>query len=429
MSHPVDKRPAGEAPPGGAVPVAEKEELQRVLREELLRQKIALGLEDDEIDLGELFRTVLRHWKLWIVLPLIVAALTAGYTLTLKNQYKAQTTLFVHAKGQGAAGGLAALLGGSLGGMLSMGAPGGSGADYLLSLLKSDTMTERMIRDFNLATHPAIVGEKPSPDMRRDDLLKAFGTGIANITKDAKTGLINIAVETTDATLSATLANGYAEVLNTVTKGPEKEKRRFIEKQLTKVSGELAAAEMALKAFQDEHKLVVLDEQTRLLVQKMAELESDRTRGEMTVAMQDSMLQSLGRMANLVKVESERISELARQQVLRAAIASLSAKLANLPELALQYTRLTRELAVKQKLFGILTEQLEMAKISESEESSQFEIIDRAVPPQRKSKPARAVTVVMATVVAGMFGVFAAFALEFWRRQKAKPAMVSPSTV
>ena len=42
-----------------------------------------------------------------------------------------------------------------------------------------------------------------------------------------------------------------------------------------------------------------------------------------------------------------------------------------------------------------------------------FQILDRALPPDRKSKPRRAVTVVLATLIGACVGVFLAFFREY----------------
>jgi len=58
------------------------------------------------------------------------------------------------------------------------------------------------------------------------------------------------------------------------------------------------------------------------------------------------------------------------------------------PEIKFQYTRLQREAFVQNKLFTLLAQQLEQAKIDEARDETAFQVLDRAIPPERKSKPA-----------------------------------------
>ena len=83
------------------------------------------------------------------------------------------------------------------------------------------------------------------------------------------------------------------------------------------------------------------------------------------------------------------------------------------PEIKLQYTRLQREALVQNKLFTLLAQQLEQAKIDEARDETAFQVLDRAIPPERKSKPARAIMVLLSMLVSLFAGVMLAFAREY----------------
>ena len=134
------------------------------------------------------------------------------------------------------------------------------------------------------------------------------------------------------------------------------------------------------------------------------------------------MLKSSGSVPELVKVEAQKVAEEARISALDKEIALVEKEIGILPELALEFARLQRNLSVKTKIFGVLTEQYEMAKIAEAEEGSQFEVVDRARAPEVKSKPRRSIMVILAGLSAGVLGVFAAFLIEFIRRRKEQEA-------
>ncbi len=68
---------------------------------------------------------------------------------------------------------------------------------------------------------------------------------------------------------------------------------------------------------------------------------------------------------------------------------------------------------VQEKLFELLTQQYEMAKIEEAKEDITFQVIDRAVPPEKRIKPKRKLVVMLAGVVSLFAGVFAVFFMEF----------------
>ena len=395
------------------------EQLKKEVKEELLKREIMMGLQEDEIDLFELLAVLKKHWMLIIFLPIIVAGAVAGYSLTMPNYYKSSGTIFVHSSsGSGALSSLMSSI--PMAGLMGLGG-GGGGANYLTVYLKSATMSDYIIKRFGIATHPAIVGENYVPDPSKpivyDNLLKKMEK-IVTVDNDPKTGLITISAETMSATTSAEIVTAYIERLDKFSKGPQKEKRIFIEKQLEKIGKELEVAENEYKVFQDKYKLFALDKQTAASIDKMAQLESQRVSSNISLEMQQSMLKSSGSVPELVKVEAQKVAEEAKAEAIKKEISEVEKELAALPDISLEFIRLQRNLKVKEKLYAVLTEQYEMAKITEAEEGSQFEVIDQARIPELKSKPKRAIMVILAGLSTGVLAVFLAFLQEFIKRRK-----------
>jgi len=394
------------------------ESLKKEIKQELIKREIMMGMDSDEIDLFELGKVLWKHWRMVLVMPCVIALIAALYSLTIPNQFKSKATIFVHNKG----GGMSSLLNSlPMAGLLG-GAGGGGGAEYLMAYLKSDDMSGHIIHQFGVATNPVLMGTKSPEEIKRDDLIQLLNT-IVSVSKD-KDGLITIMAETKSASLSAELTAAYLDYLNMYARGPATKKRIFIEEQLAIVSRELESAEAKFKEFQDKNRLVTVDDQARAVVDSLVRLESSKVESDVALKMQESLLKSMGNLPELVRIEGQKVSEEARQKALDKAIGDVEKKLEGIPELALQYARLMRELKVKEKVFATLTEQHEIAKISEAEEGSQFEVIDRPYPAERKSKPKRSLIVIMAGITAGILGVFLAFFVEFfqkrWREAVAK---------
>lgn len=87
--------------------------------------------------------------------------------------------------------------------------------------------------------------------------------------------------------------------------------------------------------------------------------------------------------------------------------------LSEAPTLGLQYIRLKRKALTQEKVFELLTEQYEMAKIEEAKEDITFQVIDRAIPPEKRIKPKRRLNVMLAGVVSLFAGIFLVFFLEY----------------
>lgn len=399
----------------------DSESLKKEIKHELLKQEIMRGLEEDEIDIWQLGQTLIKRWRMVLLSPLVVAFLVAIYSLTLPNFFKAETTIFVHSK----SGGVSALLGSlPIAGMLG-GVGGGSSAEYLMAYLQSRTLTEKIIQKFGVATNTVLLGDPLPKDLTHDDILLAMKK-IADVSKN-KDGLITVAVETKSPELSAAMAEAFLDYLRLFAKGPAKEKCLFIENQLKKTKDELVTAELEFKQFQDENKMFSIDQQSKALVDKVVQLESARLESEISLEMKQSISKASGNLPQLVQIEGQKVSEEAKLAALNKEIATTEIVLQQLPELSLQYVRLQRNRMIKEKIHGMLTEQHELAKISEAEESSQFEIMDHARPPERKSKPRRAIMVILAWLAAEMLTIFAVFFTDFWEERKRQEEAPKPA--
>ena len=77
--------------------------------------------------------------------------------------------------------------------------------------------------------------------------------------------------------------------------------------------------------------------------------------------------------------------------------------MSKLPDLGLQYARLLRDVKVHSKISLFLMQQYEQAKFEEAKKISSIQVLDKATPPIRKSKPKRAVFVLIITLSISFF--------------------------
>jgi uncharacterized protein involved in exopolysaccharide biosynthesis len=79
---------------------------------------------------------------------------------------------------------------------------------------------------------------------------------------------------------------------------------------------------------------------------------------------------------------------------------SLKQRISTLPQLQTDLQRLIRDNKVQEQLFLLLTTELEQARIRERMDTPTVDILDRAVPPERHSRPRRATLAVAAGLLA-----------------------------
>jgi len=92
-----------------------------------------------------------------------------------------------------------------------------------------------------------------------------------------------------------------------------------------------------------------------------------------------------------------------------------------LPSAGLDFLRASRELKYNETLFELLAKQYELAKIDEAREAALVQVVEPAIPAERKSKPKRALIVLIAVLAGLMLGILAAFVREAWRKSATNP--------
>ena len=92
--------------------------------------------------------------------------------------------------------------------------------------------------------------------------------------------------------------------------------------------------------------------------------------------------------------------------------------LSDAPAAGLGYARLKRDALIQEKVFELLTQQYELAKIEETKDDITFQVIDPAITPEKRIKPKRTQNVMIAGVVSLFLGVFLVFFLEYFDKQK-----------
>jgi tyrosine-protein kinase Etk/Wzc len=381
---------------------------------------------EDEINLLDYWRVIRKRWKIITLIFFASVVAAAVVSLLMTPIYQAKTTLMpVESSGSQMSAALRSL--GSLpfvGGML----PGGASGDKLIAVLKSRTVAEDVIEALDLNK---MLFEEPDEDEppTMQDAVRVL-SGMTEITDDKK-GLISIAVEYKDPELAAKIANQYTAVLQKFLSenalSMAKRNRMFIEGQLENVKEEMQEAEEALKGFQTNKKIVAMDAQTEASIKALAELKAQ-------VAAKEVQLGVLTQFATSTNPDVLRLKDELRE--LKKQLGMLEKKgsnpeadafpsLSEAPELGLQYIRLKRDAVTHQKVYGLLTQQLEMAKIEEAKEDIAFQVIDKAIPPEKRIKPKRKLNVMLAGVVSLFAGIFLVFFLEYLENMKKREQEVA----
>ena len=363
------------------------------------------GVEEQEINLLDLLRVVVRRKRIILISCTFAALVSAAYSLSMPNVYSATARVLPPQKEVG--GGVSALLG-QMGGLagLAGGALGGS-ADLYMGILKSRSVADAVIKRLDLQTK------------FKTKTIDETRSRLAGVVKPqaGKDGIITITAENRDPKLAAALANVMVEELgnksvqlNLTKAGNE---RVFLEKRLDVVKQDLANAEEALKSFQEKNKMFKVDTQAAASIEGIAKLKAEIVSKEVQLASLKSFQTDE---TPEVKLLQASLAKLRSQQGALSGngVSDVFPSVGNVPNLGLEYARRMRELKTQEAIFEQLKKQYEIAKITEAKDSSSLQVLDEAVVPMKKSKPKRSLIVILSTVTAFFVSIFIIFVLEYF---------------
>ncbi len=369
----------------------------------------------------ELLRILLR-WRRPLLVFTVLAAVTAAVVASrLTPRYYAQASILPPNEDP-SFGGISALLQ-----QYQIPIPGGVKTPFLptlyASIVSSRRMGKKILDEFEL--RPIL-----RADTEEDALNVLRGRTFLKYTDD---GLFLVGFQDPDARRAADVVNAYVRHLDTiiqeVNSGRAGQTRRFVEGQIERCSGDLQRAEEAMRDFQREHQAIQIDAQTTGAIEIAAELQGRILAAEIEL---DLLQQWARASAPEVRTKNEELRALRSQY---EALTSSHPRLGrtkleagetrsdlfppfeSVPDLALQYLRLMRELKVQEALHALLVQQLETSRIEEQKNTPVLSVLDVAEPGERPVYPRKLVLVLVAALAAALWVAVIAVLVEKLRRR------------
>lgn len=361
-------------------------------------------IDDDgpEIGLLDLLTWIGEGKRLIGAVTLGAGVIALAVALLLPPVFTARTTLLPPGNQQpsGSAAALAAL--GALGGIA-----GGLGAktpdELYVTLLKSDSLQRALDERFGLRKRYGIA---------TFETFRKTLPAYVRVSSDKKSGVISVEVDDEDPKFAAELANAHAaevtKLLGRLAVSEAQLRRTFFEQQLTQTKENLVKAEVGLQRVQEKSGVIVLDKQAEALIGGAAQIRAQIAERE--VQLKVLRTGATAQNPDVVRLASELRAlraELARMESAQGGNAgsAVDMPVGKLPEAAIEYVRARRELKLQETLLESMLRQYEIAKLDEAKEGPVLQQVDTALPPDRKSKPARAIIVLAAVLAALLAGI------------------------
>jgi tyrosine-protein kinase Etk/Wzc len=363
---------------------------------------------DSEVSLLDVTVLLVQHKRFIVRFVLGAALLAVAIALLLPIRYEAKVVLLPPSSQSSS---IASALLGQLGNLGSLGSlsavAGGLGmktpTDMYVSLLKSRTVEDATIQRFGLM---AEYHEKRLSDARKEFERRT------EVVSGQKDGLIRVTVEDREPKRAAELANGYVEEFQKLSASlaiTEAARRRlFFEQQLQPAKEQLAAAEESMRKTQQSTGVLQIDSQARALIESTAVLRAQvvakevQIQGMRSFATEDNPDLVLAKQ-QLSALQSQ-LEHLAGSQHDTGSDIVLSK--GRVTGAGMEYLRRYRDLKYNETVYELLTKELEIAKLDEAREGEIVQVVDTAIPPDKKSSPHRTLIVIGMTVLAFFVAVF-----------------------
>lgn len=286
-------------------------------------------------------------------------------------------------------------------------------SDVYARILKSRTIAEPVIEKFRLYQRY----ETTTFDETYEELLDNTDFRVT------AEGLLSVSAEDKDPKVAADMANAFVEELDRVNRDIASQRAKhnldFVEDRLIEVRGDLDSARSKFENFQTENKAVDFDQQTRLVTERAVQLKVKQAEIDLELELAKQELAS----NNPRVIELERKRKIVSGQLVSLETENpdnsyFSVPISKIPTLRGQYEMLYSQVQVNERLYEILLEQREQAKIQLSENSPTISVLDPARAPSLRSRPQRTLIVVATFGFALVISVLVASAAEYLRRLK-----------
>ncbi len=290
--------------------------------------------------------------------------------------------------------GLAALAGSSLGIK--------NQTDMYVAMFQSRTVEDAMIRQFDLmkAYHA-----KKLSDARK--IFEKRSTAVAGL----KDGIIRVTVDAPTPEQASVMTNTYVaefqKLASAVATTEAGQRRVFFDRQLEEAKNNLSEAEQDLKKTELTTGMIQPDSQSRVMMESAATIQGQITAKEVQLQAMSSFATENNPEVVIVKRQiAELRSQLSQLTGNTGSESDLFVPKGKVPAAALDYVRKLREVKYRETIFQALATQFQLAKLDEAKQGTVFQVIDVAIPPDKRSFPQRTILVIVFTLLGFIFACF-----------------------
>ncbi|MBS3943892.1 MAG: hypothetical protein KGZ42_00205 [Melioribacter sp.] len=358
--------------------------------------------------LFDLFELIINYRKFLFLFIFIVTTGVTVYALLSPKWYKSTASVLPAerndllsslsglsnlAKGFAGGGGLAALTGAN------------TESDKYIAILKSGTMTNDVIKKFDLIKEYEREGDY------YDKVVSDWEDNLELEVQDE--GNLTISVYSKHPQKAADMANYLVTKLNEINTGLSvtnaKANREFVEKRYLQNIGDINNLENAMKSFQERYGVIAIPEQLEATVKSMSEIYAELYKKEIEL---NVFKQTYGKEHPMTLTAEIEMSEVKKKIDMLNKGTDASQKDVKLlipfkqaPELGNEYLKIYRNLEIQYKILEFVQPLYEQAKVEEARNTPSVLVLDYAGPAERKSKPKVLLYLLLSFVISFSFAM------------------------
>ncbi|MEO0080885.1 MAG: Wzz/FepE/Etk N-terminal domain-containing protein [candidate division WOR-3 bacterium] len=268
---------------------------------------------------------------------------------------------------------------------------GSTPSDLMVGIMGSRSVMQKVVERCSIIYHYRI--KKNSIESAIKTLRKLTNLSVSD------DGIVKIRVDAKTPALAAAIANSYVEELDdflrhsNISRG--RNMRLFLERRVEEVESSLAVARESLEAFQQRHKTVSVNDETKAAVEAYAKLKSQLYLRQAELGMVEEVSGLENPYATSLRGEVDafqnQLKKLERGGSRTGFGAGFGVPFESLPSVAAEFLRRYQDLKIQEETYAMLYQQYEYAKILEARDTPSITVLDYAVPPEKRSFPRRLV--------------------------------------
>ena len=355
----------------------------------------------------------LLKWRVFIIaITTLVAILSIVISLMMPVWYRAETRLL--SPESGGTNPLSAALSSNLSAAASA-LLGRSGGDFYryISILSSRTMYEKVVDEFDLIT----AYETEESKFPRSAAIKLFAENV-DFPIDNEYEFLSVTVYDLDPQRAADIANFLVNELNDrnqeLAAQDASNYRSFVENRYVEALQTLDSLKTASQQFQERYGVFDLENQAEVFLDQLAAIRTEEIALEIEYEAlkaqygpDNAQVRTAGAAYQTARLKSQEALE-GQEDVLPVARDAF-------PTVFREFLDLEQELLIQKNILELIAPLYEQARFQEERKYQAVQVVDAAIPPERKAKPKRSIIVIGATMSAFLIAVLFALGFEWWR--------------